>query len=144
MAEFYKDLRLQNRLIDRQTSDREYIDLQASNSGDLATVEGRENLAQAIVNRLLTRKGELRLFGHTAYGSRLYLLVGELNNRRTRARAELYIRECLRQEPRIHEVSEVRFNEPTRDIDRNVLKAYVTVVPIGESSPISLTLPIAI
>ena len=82
------------------TSDRDPVDLLSAAGGDVQTVTGRENLAQAIVNRLLTRRGELTGLGHPDYGSRLHLLVGELNNARTRGLAELYIRDSLAQEPR--------------------------------------------
>ncbi|MGV2388060.1 MAG UNVERIFIED_CONTAM: hypothetical protein LVR29_06225 [Microcystis novacekii LVE1205-3] len=38
--------------------------------GDLGAIEGQTNLRQAILNRLLTRKGELAKLGHPDYGSR--------------------------------------------------------------------------
>ena len=60
------------------------VDLQTER-GDLKLVRGRANLAQAVLNRLFTRQGALARLGHPDYGSRLYLLPGEPNNRRTRA-----------------------------------------------------------
>ena len=137
-----KDLKLTRRDFDHQTSDREGVDLVRSPSGDLTTVEGRPLLAQAIINRLLTRKGELAALGHPTYGCRLYELVGELNNARTRGRAELYIRESLAQEPRIAEITEVAFALPDRQLGRNTLTAAISLVPVGDHNPLTVEVPI--
>ncbi len=144
MLEQFKDLRLTRRAFDLQTSDREYVSLLANQSGDLTTITGRENLAQAIINRLLTRRGELTTLGHPEYGSRLYELVGELNNLRIRALAELYIRDCLGQESRIEKVRYVTFHPPERGIDRNVLKTTIGIKAIGEVQEFSIIIPINI
>jgi len=110
---------------------------------DLNRVYGRKNLAQAIVNRFYTRRGELTKLGHPFYGSRLYLLMGEPNNIRTRKLAELYIRECLEQESRIAEIKEIRFESPSRDLDkRNVLLTTIILQPVGESTDLSIQLAI--
>lgn len=110
---------------------------------DLNRVDGRKNLAQAIVNRFSTRRGELTKLGHPSYGSRLYLLMGEPNNIRTRKLAELYIRECLEQESRIAEIKEIRFEPPSRDLDkRNVLLTTIILQPVGESTDLNIQLAI--
>ncbi|CCI23591.1 GPW/gp25 family protein [Microcystis aeruginosa] len=110
---------------------------------DLNRVDGRKNLAQAIVNRFYTRRGELTKLGHPSYGSRLYLLMGEPNNIRTRKLAELYIRECLEQESRIAEIKEIRFEPPSRDLDkRNVLLTTIILQPVGESTALNIQLAI--
>ncbi len=137
-----KDLQITRRAFDQQVSDRDSVDLVASASGDLETVSGRANLAQAIINRLFTRKGELAKLGHPNYGSRLYTLIGEFNNTRIRGLAEIYIREALAQEPRIQEITRMTFARPSRGIDRNVLEATITVKPIGEQSELTFTIPI--
>lgn len=110
---------------------------------DINRVDGRKNLAQAIVNRFYTRRGELTKLGHPSYGSRLYLLMGEPNNIRTRKLAELYIRECLEQESRIAEIKEIRFEPPSRDLDkRNVLLTTIILQPVGESTALNIQLAI--
>jgi phage baseplate assembly protein W len=134
-----RDLLLTHRHTGTLTSQRESVDLSRENR-DLATATRRENLAQAIINRLYTRKGELAALGHPDYGSRLYQLVGEINNNRTRALAELYIRECLTQEPRIAEILEIVFQPPNRDLDRNSLKCQITVQPVEMDTPLTLNL----
>ena len=127
------DLMLTRRHTGRLVSDREFVDIQDIQR-DLATVADVDNLTQAILNRLHTHQGELANLGHPDYGSRLYQLVGELNNNRTRALAELYIRECLAQEPRIEEVVEVIFEPPNRGMNRDVLKVTLAVKPVGKET----------
>lgn len=137
----FSDLRLARRQTGWLTAQSDIIDF-ATEHQDLCTTSGRENLAQAIINRLHTRLGELADLGHPAYGSRLHELVGEPDNARTRAFAEMYVRESLAQEPRIQEVSAVVF-EPS---GRHRLELRVTVVPIasstGESGSLTLGLTI--
>lgn len=144
MLEQFKDIKLTNRSFGTMTSDREFVNLVSDTGGDLDTTTGRENLAQAIINRLLTRRGELAQLGHPEYGSRLHELVGELNNLRLRALAELYIRDCLAQESRIEKVRYVTFEPPARGIDRNVLKATIGVKAVGEEQDLGILLPIEI
>src|SRR3954465_2254572 len=109
MLEQFKDIKLTSRSFDQLTSDREYVSLISGTGGDLDITVGRPDLVQAVINRLLTRLGELTQLGHPDYGSRLHELVGELNNLRLRALAEVYIRDCLKQERRIEKVRNVRF-----------------------------------
>ena len=140
--QFLNDIKLTLRSFDQQVSNREEVDLIATAGGDLAVVSGRENLAQAIVNRLFTRRGELSKLGHPTYGSRLHLLVGEVNNTRTRGLAEIYIRECLGQESRIEKVTQVKIEPPSRGVDRDTLYITVSVKPVGDSQPLTLTIPL--
>lgn len=81
------------------------------------------DLAQAdqlIVNRLITRRGELTALGHPEYGSRHHELIGEPNTDRTRNLVKLYVLEALRQEPRIEKVLRcvVRTDPPRPDVVR--------------------------
>src|SRR5262249_50300314 len=99
-------------------------------------------LAQAIVNRLLTRRGELAQLGHPNYGSRLHVLVGELNNTRTRGLAELYIRDSLAQEPRIQAGTPIAFSPPGRGLEREMLYVSVTVQPTGGGDDLTLIIPL--
>jgi phage baseplate assembly protein W len=70
---------------------------------ELRTVSGRENLAQALILRLLTPKGALAGLGHAAYGSRLGELIGRRKNPGTRALAKAYVLEAVVQEPRVED-----------------------------------------
>jgi phage baseplate assembly protein W len=134
------DIKITRRIFDQEVSDRQTVDFLVTPSGDLATVSNRENLAQAILNRLLTRKGELAKLGHPDYGSRLHTLIGELNNTRMQGFAALYIRECLAQEPRIQEIKQVIFALPSRGIDRNLMEVTIIVRPVGDPDDLLFTL----
>lgn len=136
------DLMLTRRQPGRLIGEREQVDLD-NHRQDLAIVEGRANLTQALLNRLHTRRGELAQLGHPEYGSRLYQLIGELNNTRTRLLAELYIRECLAQESRISDMIEIAF-APSRGSERNALNGVVTVNPIGNLPSFSFNLLLAL
>jgi len=137
---FLSDLALTRRSTNAMSSDREAVDLRAAR-GDLLRATGRDNLAQALLNRLYTRLGALAGLGHPAYGSRLHLLAGEPDTRRTRALAEFYVREALGREPRVQEVEEVLFETSPRNSPlRNALRMHVIVVPAGGAEPVTVTL----
>jgi phage gp46-like protein len=70
---------------------------------ELRTVGGRENLAQALILRLLTPRGALAGLGHAAYGSRLGELIGRRKTASTRALAKAYVLEAVTQEPRVED-----------------------------------------
>jgi phage baseplate assembly protein W len=144
LIEQYKDLQLTRRGFEVLTSNRDYVSLLSEKGGDLDTVNGRNNMAQAIVNRLLTRRGELGKLGHPEYGSRLHELVGELNNLRLRALAELYIRDCLAQEKRIEKVRYIQFEPPRRDQERDTLRVTIGIKLVGETEEFSIIIPINI
>jgi phage gp46-like protein len=139
---FLKDIKITGRSFDQQASDRDYVDLETNSRGDLATVTGRENLVQAIINRLLTRQGELTLLGHPRYGSRLYTLIGEPNNLRVRGLADAYIREALAQDTRVAKVNFITFDAPTRGYDRSTLRTTISVMPKGGEQAFTIFLPI--
>lgn len=143
----HSDLRLARRQTGWLTAHRQPVNL-ATDLQDLQAVSGLDNLAQAIINRLHTRLGELAELGHPDYGSRLHELVGEPNNARTRAFAELYVRESLNQEPRIQEVTAVVFEPSVRhNTTRHRLAMRVSVLPIATppsgSEPLTITLSVA-
>jgi phage baseplate assembly protein W len=115
------------------------MDLQVTKSGDLMTSHGRQNLGQAILNRLLTRRGELAELGHPDYGSRLHELIGEPNNSQTRDLVRLYAKECIAQDPRIHEI--VRLTVATAADNPHIVLLDITVLPIRSSVPMNITFP---
>jgi phage baseplate assembly protein W len=139
---FFKDIKLTNRGFDVHTSDREGVSLVATLQSDVATVSGRDNLAQAVVNRLLTRKGELTSLGHPDYGSRLYELIGEPNNIRLQGLAEIYIRESLQAETRIEDIRSIAFALPDRKQGRSELRIMIHIKPVGDAAEFSIVLPI--
>ena len=103
---------------------------------DIGLISGRDNLAQAIILRLLTPRGELAALGHPDYGSRLHELVGEQNTETTRNLARLFILESLRLESRIEEVIEV-IVEPDQG-SRDRINVLLRVKPIGVASLVTI------
>ena len=134
-----RDLALTHRRAGLQASSRTAADLRRTAGGDLATVDGRDTLVQAILDRLLTRRGELAGLGHPGYGSRLHELIGEPDSPRTRGWAEVHVRECLDQERRLAEVLSVRFQTTTR-AGRSVLSIDLVARPSFDPEPIRVAL----
>lgn len=115
------------------------MDLKVTKSGDLMMAHGRQNLGQAILHRLLTRRGELTELGHPDYGSRLHELIGEPNNDRTRDLVRLYAKECISQDPRIHEI--VKLTVSTAADNPHIVLLDITVQPIKSNVPMNITFP---
>jgi phage baseplate assembly protein W len=104
---------------------------------DLATLQDAPNLQQALLLRFLTRQGDLTQLGHPAYGSRLYTLIGELNNAANRNRAKLFVLEALASEPRVQAVMSVDVTAGARDR----VDIAVTLTAIGSDTPLNLVFP---
>lgn len=85
-------------------------DIQVTRAGDIEIAFEELNLAQAILHRLRTAKGELAELGHPEYGSTILDFVGQPNNWMTRERLKLAIRDSIRQERRIKEIVSISVN----------------------------------
>jgi phage baseplate assembly protein W len=102
---------------------------------DLQLVSGRDNLAQALLVRLLTRQGELATLGHRRYGSRAHELIGQSLDEANRQLLRRLVRLTLKQDPRVAEVVEVRVS--TSDVP-GVLRVHASVKPITDDEPLEL------
>ena len=107
---------------------------------DLGPVSGRENLAQALVLRLLTRQGALAPLGHPDYGCRLTELIGRLNDVPTRNLARLFTLQALRQEPRVADVLELAVE--TVPSQPGVIRIGFSVLPMDDDQPLALSLEV--
>lgn len=96
---------------------------------DLDVISGRDNLAQAVIMRLLTPIGELAPLGHPNYGSRLHELIGRVNTPTHHNLIKLYILESLKQEPRIAAVTAVEVTP--HPIHRMRVEVTLTLQPTG-------------
>ncbi len=103
---------------------------------DLGIASGRDNLAQAIILRLLTPVGELSALDHPEYGSRLPDLVGSDNVERTRNLAKLYILESLRWEPRIEKVTQLVVEPAPGTRDR--INVSLEVKPVASAGRVAI------
>lgn len=135
------DIRLQLRQAELRSvytvaTDERRVPNQPGQLVDLGLVEGRDNLGQAVIIRLLTPRGELAALGHPEYGSRLHEVIGQQNTATTRNLIKLYILESLQQEPRIESVVGVTV-EP--DLGRrDLVTVLVRVNPIGEATTVTI------
>jgi hypothetical protein len=109
---------------------------------DLATVDGRANLGQALIVRLLTPRGGLAGLGHAAYGSRLGELIGRSNDTTTRNLARLYVLEALGEEHRVRAVEGLVVGVPPGGPD--VIQISFSVLPVDDADPLALTLEVAL
>ena len=110
---------------------------------DLKLIAGRENLAQALMLRLLTPRGSLGALGHALYGSRIHELIGRNKTSALRDLCRKFVLEVVAQEPRV----EQRAVEFTFDVDREQTSSFVftlSVKPIDDQDPVSLTLEVGL
>jgi phage baseplate assembly protein W len=89
----------------RLSEERRAIQGVRGRAWNLELRRGRHNLAQAVIVRLLTPRGELAALGHPQYGSRVHELIGQGNTSRQINLLRLFILEALRLEPRIDKVT---------------------------------------
>ena len=110
---------------------------------DLATIEGRENVAQALLLRLLTPVGTLTTLGHSDYGSRLGELIGRRKTDELRNLCRAFVLEAVAREPRVQpKAVELTFDPPAEQIDNFVLT--VAVQPITGGDPVALSLEVGL
>jgi len=114
-------------------------DLTATKKGDFETVKDEDNLAQAIIARLSTDEGELFDIGHADYGSRLFEVIGEVNNKATRQRLKALVQECLVQERRIKEV--ININVLPDPADSHRVDIEMTILPIKSGHYLTIVYP---
>ena len=103
---------------------------------DFVPRDGLENLAQAVLLRILTPRGELAALAHPDYGSRVHELIGRENNSTQRNLLKLYILEALKLEPRVEKVVELKA-EPASGL-RSTVDVLLRVKPVGASGVVTI------
>jgi phage baseplate assembly protein W len=106
-------------------------------SDDFKIVEGRPNLSQAVILRLLTPRGELEPLGHPDYGSRLHELIGRVNTETTRHLVKLHILESLQAEPRLEPKKTQVKTTPTLG-RRDSVDVTLDVTPVGATDRVTI------
>jgi phage baseplate assembly protein W len=127
----------------RRSFPRLLLPQQASEVVDLGVMTGRQNLAQALILRLLTPRGSLAALGHAAYGSRLGELIGQPKNTATRALCRAFVLEVVAQEPRVED----KAVSLTFDLEREEISSFqftLVVQPRNEDAPLGLSLGVAL
>lgn len=110
---------------------------------DLALLEGRHNLAQALLLRLLTPRGSLKALGHASYGSRLHELIGQRKTQELRNLCRAFVLEAVAQEPRVEsKVVGFQFELDQERFDNFVFT--LAVAPVSEGDPVTLSLEVGL
>ena len=111
-------------------------DLLVFPSGDLGTIEGLDNLDQAITNLLNTPYGWL--FESENYGSVLEKYWGKPNTPQTRLACAKEIQETLSQDPRISKIIKIT----TRKVEQDRFDIEVVLVPAGQTQAENYVYPL--
>jgi phage baseplate assembly protein W len=110
---------------------------------DLQVTRGRENLAQALLLRLLTPRGALAELGHAQYGSRLSELIGRRKTEELRNLCRAFVLEAVAQEPRVEtKAVDLTFDRQAERLDNFVFT--VAVQPVRGGDPVSLSLEVGL
>ena len=110
---------------------------------DYGLIAGRENLAHALLLRLLTVRGSLAQLGHAQYGSRLHELIGRNKTSALRDLCRAFVLEVVAQEPRIEDKAvEVIFDPLAETAETFVFS--LAVRPVAGDDPVVLELQVAI
>ena len=114
-----------------------------SGLADLAVLDGRQNLAQALLVRLLTPRGALAALGHAAFGSRLSELIGRRKTEELRNLCRAFVLEAIAQEPRVQpQATTFQFRPEEETFDDFVFT--VAVAPIAGGDPVQLSLGVGL
>jgi phage baseplate assembly protein W len=112
---------------------------------DLATLDGRDNLAQALLLRLLTPRGALATLGHADYGSRLTELIGRGKTDALRLLCRAYVLEAVAQEPRVRpQAVALRFEPEQEQIDSFVFTLAVQPITAADAATLTLQLEVGL
>lgn len=103
------------------------------NNGDLAVVIGRDNMIQALRDRILTLRNELVTY--PAYGCTIRLALGLANGPFLDVLAAGWVYEALKEEPRVAVINGV-----TASSAGDILAANVRVTLVGENTPTDFNL----
>lgn len=113
-------------------------DVQFGKSQDFRLVSGEDNLAQSIITRCSTMKGEYVLTN--LYGSNLHLSIGLPTDGFLKSAVKSYLFEVLNEEPRIasFEINTIEV------VNRSTVNIEITVTPITSNVPFNIIFPIVL
>ena len=115
----------------------------ATEAIDFATISGRDNLAHALLLRMLTPHGALSSLGHNEYGSRLHELVGQNKTSGVRDLCRAYALEVVAQEPRVESKAVALEFDPAAETPQNFVFS-LAVKPVADDQAVSLNLEVAL
>jgi phage baseplate assembly protein W len=110
---------------------------------DLATLGGRQNLAQALILRLLTPRGSLARLGHAEYGSRLHELIGQRKTEILRNLCRAFVLDVVAQEPRVEPKAVGLAFDPAAETSFSFVFT-LALQPRGDLDALSLSLEVGL
>lgn len=102
-------------------------------SGDFKIVEGLDNAAQAVKNRLETRLDELLVLGYENYGNQSFEELGKTDIDTAIGHIEIYTRSALLKEPLVQDLIEIKISFE----NNSILGDLVIQLTNGEVVPIN-------
>jgi phage baseplate assembly protein W len=115
----------------------------AAEAADYRTISGRENLAHALLLRLLTPRGSLADLGHAEYGSRLHELIGRNKTSSLRDLCRAFVLEVVAQEPRVEDKAVELVFDPLAETAESFFFT-LGVQPVDSNDPVFLELAVAL
>jgi len=110
---------------------------------DLGSTSDRENLAQALILRLLTPVGSLAALGHAAYGSRLHELIGEHKTDAMRNLCRAFVLEVVAQEPRVDSTAVELTFDPKAETPSSLVFT-LAVRPLAGGDPLNVSIEVGL
>lgn len=110
---------------------------------DLGSTSDRENLAQALILRLLTPVGSLAALGHAAYGSRLHELIGEHKTDAMRNLCRAFVLEVVAQEPRVDSTAVELTFDPKAETSSSLVFT-LAVRPLAGGDPLNVSIEVGL
>jgi phage baseplate assembly protein W len=110
---------------------------------DLDTIAERNNLAQALILRLLTPRGSLASLGHAQYGSRLHEIIGNRKNDALRNLCRAYVLAVVAQEPRVEDKAVELTFDPLAETATSFVFT-VAVQPRDGGQPVGVSLEVSL
>jgi len=108
------------------------FDILFTSNNDLKINDYKDNLSQAIINRLMTKQGFFK--NYPLYGSRLYTLAGKPRITATLIHARNLVYSCLLQEPRVQFIDKI----DCEFLDNTTIRIYIKITPINESNSFNI------
>ena len=121
---------------DIKLNSRDDIDLNFKD--DFVIIEGKDNINQAIKNRLRVELGEFGL--HPNYGSRLTSILGKPNTSLLLSEIRMEVRKVLLQEPRVESILSITTKYD--DDDKQKILVGIKYYPIQSTEPLNIIYPI--
>jgi phage baseplate assembly protein W len=113
------------------TDIRHYKDFVRTNTGNLETISGLDNIKEAIFRRIMTTKGTI--IHRPNYGCSLGNYQNAPASLANKRKIALEIQDQLIQDPRIKEVLGVSFDTTNKEPDKFILKVRIDLIGYGET-----------